>query len=145
MTCTYAVGTEPGFLSNLLGGKAPDVNRRGSGGGSEDSPEEGAAGSLSSPNNSGASCFQMDFPRCRNVRWWSRKRDMEGDSRGASSNNNSIGSDEEEINGGLSRKKLRLTRQQSAFLEETFKQHSTLNPVSQTNFSPIISESILTI
>nr|GMD84457.1 homeobox-leucine zipper protein HOX11-like isoform X3 [Ipomoea batatas] len=36
--------------------------------------------------------------------------------------------EDEIINGGLGRKKLRLTRQQSAFLEQTFKQHSTLNP-----------------
>nr|GMC71337.1 homeobox-leucine zipper protein HOX11-like isoform X1 [Ipomoea batatas] len=43
------------------------------------------------------------------IRWWSRKRDMEGDmmrEKGGSSNNNSIGSDElqSEINGGLGRK-----------------------------------------
>lgn len=37
-------------------------------------------------------------------------------------------SDEEE-NGGA-RKKLRLSREQSAFLEENFKDHSTLKPVS---------------
>nr|GMD90549.1 homeobox-leucine zipper protein HOX11-like [Ipomoea batatas] len=101
----WLVGSEPGLLSNLLAGKG-----RGSGGGSA----EAASGASSS------------FP----ARWRSRKRDMMRE-RGASSNNNSVGSDELEdeiINGGLGRKKLRLTRQQSAFLEQTFKQHSTLNP-----------------
>lgn len=38
-------------------------------------------------------------------------------------------SDEDEEGGGT-RKKLRLSKQQSAILEETFKLHSTLNPVS---------------
>ncbi|KAJ0252769.1 Homeobox-leucine zipper protein HAT2 [Hirschfeldia incana] len=38
-------------------------------------------------------------------------------------------SDEEEDGGGeTSRKKLRLSKNQSAFLEETFKEHNTLNP-----------------
>lgn len=40
----------------------------------------------------------------------------------------SRGSDEEE--GGTTRKKLRLSKEQSALLEESFKEHSTLNPVS---------------
>lgn len=38
-------------------------------------------------------------------------------------------SDEEDEDGPNSRKKLRLTKQQSSFLEESFKQHTTLNPV----------------
>ncbi|ESQ39881.1 hypothetical protein EUTSA_v10000990mg [Eutrema salsugineum] len=37
-------------------------------------------------------------------------------------------SDEEEDGGETSRKKLRLSKDQSAFLEETFKEHNTLNP-----------------
>ncbi|KAL0692857.1 hypothetical protein Bca4012_060037 [Brassica carinata] len=36
--------------------------------------------------------------------------------------------DEEEDGGETSRKKLRLSKEQSAFLEETFKEHNTLNP-----------------
>ncbi|XP_010256050.1 PREDICTED: homeobox-leucine zipper protein HOX11-like [Nelumbo nucifera] len=32
---------------------------------------------------------------------------------------------------GLTRKKLRLSKEQSAFLEETFKEHNILNPVSR--------------
>lgn len=40
-------------------------------------------------------------------------------------------SNEEEDGGdGAGRKKLRLTKEQSAMLEETFKEHNTLNPVS---------------
>lgn len=43
----------------------------------------------------------------------------------------SRGSDDEDANGGdMSRKKLRLSKEQSMLLEETFKEHSTLNPVS---------------
>nr|DAD41315.1 TPA_asm: hypothetical protein HUJ06_015638 [Nelumbo nucifera] len=38
-------------------------------------------------------------------------------------------SDEEE--NGLTRKKLRLSKERSAFLEESFKEHNTLNPVSR--------------
>ncbi|CAN8267152.1 unnamed protein product [Cochlearia groenlandica] len=37
-------------------------------------------------------------------------------------------SDEEEDGGETSRKKLRLSKDQSAYLEETFKEHNTLNP-----------------
>lgn len=43
----------------------------------------------------------------------------------------SRGSDDEEGGGGdNSRKKLRLTKEQSLVLEKTFKEHNTLNPVS---------------
>lgn len=46
---------------------------------------------------------------------------------------NSKGSDHGDEN-GLTRKKLRLSKQQSAFLENSFKEHSsTLNPVSNTD------------
>lgn len=37
--------------------------------------------------------------------------------------------DDVDENGNTNRKKLRLTKQQSQLLEETFKDHSTLNPV----------------
>lgn len=47
-------------------------------------------------------------------------------------------SDEEEEEGGGSttsytRKKLRLSKEQSCYLEESFKEHPTLNPVSTYN------------
>ena len=41
-------------------------------------------------------------------------------------------SDEED--GDTSRKKLRLSKDQSAILEESFKEHNTLNPVSSQSF-----------
>ncbi|KAK7378268.1 hypothetical protein VNO80_03706 [Phaseolus coccineus] len=64
------------------------------------------AAAVSSPN-SAVSSFQMDF--CRNSRKF-----CEGDS--------------EEDENGTARKKLRLSKTQSAFLEDSFKEHTTLNP-----------------
>ena len=85
-----------------------------------DEVEEGAA--LSSPN-SAMSSFQMDF----GIRIGSSrgKRDLEIETERASSR----ASDDDE--NGSTRKKLRLSKEQSAFLEESFKEHNTLNPVSQ--------------
>ncbi|XVE61275.1 hypothetical protein DITRI_Ditri06bG0026600 [Diplodiscus trichospermus] len=82
-----------------------------------DEAEEGAA--LSSPN-SPVSSFQMDFGiRNGNSRG---KRDLEVETERASSR----ASDDDE--NGSTRKKLRLSKEQSAFLEESFKEHNTLNP-----------------
>ncbi|KAL8258665.1 hypothetical protein R6Q59_026618 [Mikania micrantha] len=67
---------------------------------------EGPAAGKSSPNNSNSDV---------------RERDHRSSSRGAG-----MISDEEE--NGLTRKKLRLTKEQSAYLEDSFKEHSTLNP-----------------
>lgn len=47
---------------------------------------------------------------------------------GESGRASSRASDEDE--NGCTRKKLRLSKEQSAFLEESFKEHNTLNPVS---------------
>lgn len=47
---------------------------------------------------------------------------------GESERASSRASDEDE--NGSTRKKLRLSKEQSAFLEESFKEHNTLNPVS---------------
>ncbi|XVE75737.1 hypothetical protein DITRI_Ditri12bG0116800 [Diplodiscus trichospermus] len=82
-----------------------------------DEAEEGAA--LSSPN-SAVSSFQMDF----GIRNGSSrgKRDLEVEAERASSR----ASDDDE--NGSTRKKLRLSKEQSAFLEESFKEHNTLNP-----------------
>ncbi|KAL8213796.1 hypothetical protein R6Q57_003245 [Mikania cordata] len=94
----------------------------------------------SSPNNSNSgSSFQMDFSSIfKNGRsFHSRKRDnlelatvnlelvdvTERDQRACSRGGMS---DEDE--NGLTRKKLRLTKEQSAYLEDSFKEHSTLNP-----------------
>ncbi|KAM1184764.1 hypothetical protein PS2_013839 [Malus domestica] len=76
---------------------------------------EDTAAPLSSPNST-VSSFQMDFGMRSGGR--SSKRDMEVDADRAS--------DDEE--NGSTRKKLRLSKDQSAFLEESFKEHSTLNP-----------------
>ncbi|KAK7392780.1 hypothetical protein VNO78_21228 [Psophocarpus tetragonolobus] len=79
--------------------------------------EDGDDGtSLSSPN-SAVSPFQMDF-RNGNAEFGGRnKREQnEGDR----------ASDDDE--NGSTRKKLRLSKEQSAFLEESFKEHTTLNP-----------------
>ncbi|GFZ02751.1 homeobox leucine zipper protein [Actinidia rufa] len=86
--------------------------------------EDGVA-AASSPN-SGASSFQMDL--------WS----VGGSKRGSpeSAGGNDGGGDAERASSrvsddddnGLSRKKLRLSKDQSAYLEESFKEHSTLNP-----------------
>ena len=83
-----------------------------------DEVDDGA--DLSSPNST-VSSFQMDF----SVRNRGRtKRDLDVETERASSR----ASDDDE--NGSTRKKLRLSKEQSAFLEESFKEHSTLNPVS---------------
>ncbi|KAJ1432847.1 Leucine zipper, homeobox-associated [Sesbania bispinosa] len=87
--------------------------------------EDGDDGtSLSSSPNSAVSPFQMDFGmRNSNAEYGARnKREHEGEAERASSR----ASDDEE--NGSTRKKLRLSKEQSAFLEESFKEHSTLNP-----------------
>ncbi|KAK8475324.1 hypothetical protein V6N13_131250 [Hibiscus sabdariffa] len=79
--------------------------------------EEGAA--VSSPNST-VSSFQMEFGSIRNGS--SRgKRDLRGFEGERASD------DDDELNGST-RKKLRLSKEQSAFLEESFKEHNTLNP-----------------
>ncbi|KAE8697792.1 Homeobox-leucine zipper protein HAT14 [Hibiscus syriacus] len=82
-----------------------------------DEAEEGAA--QSSPN-SAVSSFPMDFGVTNGV---SRgKRNMEAETERGSSR----ASDDDE--NGSTRKKLRLSKEQSVFLEESFKEHNTLNP-----------------
>ncbi|XP_077234615.1 homeobox-leucine zipper protein HAT14-like [Tasmannia lanceolata] len=70
---------------------------------------------VSSPNST-VSSFQMDFSLYRG-----ESKNEEGMERVYSR-----ASDEEE--NVLTRKKLRLSKEQSAFLEESFKEHNTLNP-----------------
>ncbi|CAK8532195.1 unnamed protein product [Lathyrus sativus] len=95
---------------------------------------------LSSSPNSAASSFQMDL--CIYSRGGSggagggslsasggNKRDF-SDGEGYDQRNSSRVSDEDDNSGGVgnTRKKLRLSKDQSAFLEESFKEHHTLNP-----------------
>lgn len=93
-------------------------------GGGDD--HEGAGGGASatslnaSPNSVMSSApFPIDLTMFRSSSS-SSKRDFEHLAGGE-------GSDEEE-NGAGGRKKLRLSKEQSAFLEESFKEHHTLNP-----------------
>ncbi|RWW08817.1 hypothetical protein GW17_00027727 [Ensete ventricosum] len=89
---------------------------------------EERASSSSSPNST-VSCSQMDFSAQR------------GGGVGAAAvgrRASSRVSDEEE--NGLVRKKLRLSKEQSNSLEESFEEHSTLNPVSDptpVNINPV--------
>ncbi|KAK6941934.1 Leucine zipper, homeobox-associated [Dillenia turbinata] len=85
--------------------------------GSNRVPEEAG---VSSPN-SGVSSFQMELSLQRNKRDFEMTMN-EVDGERASSR----ASDDDE--NGLTRKKLRLSKEQSAFLEESFKEHNTLNP-----------------
>lgn len=81
---------------------------------------------VSSPN-SAVSSFRMDLSICRQGATGSGGNDNEN------GRTTSRASDEEE--NGSTRKKLRLSKEQSAFLEESFKEHNTLNPVSATLIS----------
>jgi hypothetical protein len=103
-----------------------DVNRAPSlseaGAAAEDDEEQddagaGAAAASSSPNNSAGS-FPTDF-----------SAHGQAGPGGGGDRAGSRASDEDE--GGSARKKLRLSKEQSAFLEESFKEHATLNPVSK--------------
>ncbi|KAF6139166.1 hypothetical protein GIB67_023219 [Kingdonia uniflora] len=72
---------------------------------------------VSSPNSTTVSSFQLDFSIHR-----ANKRDSET----AGLIDIERASDEDD--NALARKKLRLSKEQSAFLEESFKEHNTLNP-----------------
>ncbi|VVA20368.1 PREDICTED: homeobox-leucine zipper [Prunus dulcis] len=108
-------------------------DQNGGGGGSSENVNrvEEVAAVSSSPTNSGASSFQMDIGLySSNYRGSGGKRshspEAEGDE--GERQSNSRASDEDDINGINTRKKLRLSKEQSAFLEESFKEHHTLNP-----------------
>ena len=80
-----------------------------------------------SPHHSAVSSFSSGG--CRVVK---RERDLSSEEVEAAEIDqrlSSRASDEEEDGTTAARKKLRLTKDQSALLEESFKQHSTLNPV----------------
>ncbi|XP_015066232.1 homeobox-leucine zipper protein HOX11-like [Solanum pennellii] len=87
---------------------------------------------VSSPN-SVASSFRMDFglfKSCVNIVGVGNKRNSEsagGNDGGEPERASSRASDDDE-NGANTRKKLRLSKEQSAYLEESFKEHHTLNP-----------------
>ncbi|XP_040383624.1 homeobox-leucine zipper protein HOX11 [Oryza brachyantha] len=105
-----------------------DVNRPPSSGGgygaAEEEQDDAAGAALSSSPNNSAGSFPMD--------------DYSGQGRGgndsapgaggAGGGDRSCSRASDEDDGGSARKKLRLSKEQSAFLEESFKEHSTLNP-----------------
>jgi hypothetical protein len=66
-----------------------------------------------------------------------RERDLSSEEVEVEKVSSRVISDEDE-DGPNARKKLRLTKEQSALLEESFKQHSTLNPVIHLSLSPTI-------
>ncbi|XP_068663500.1 homeobox-leucine zipper protein HOX11-like [Aristolochia californica] len=86
--------------------------------------DDGAA--ISSPNST-VSSFQMDFSIYkRGIAAKRKDSDPTAANETEMDRASSRASDEEE--NGLARKKLRLSKEQSAFLEESFKEHNTLNP-----------------
>ncbi|KAK8951826.1 Homeobox-leucine zipper protein HOX27 [Platanthera zijinensis] len=78
-------------------------------------PSADETAAMSSSPNSAVSSFHVDFAG------------GVGASAAAEQDRTSSRASDEEDNGG-SRKKLRLSKDQSAFLEESFKEHNTLNP-----------------
>ncbi|KAJ7520467.1 hypothetical protein O6H91_19G007000 [Diphasiastrum complanatum] len=82
-----------------------------------------------SPTSSTRSPFQMDGIRIAESNYAKRERDREKtqelDDRTCEINSRGASDEEEGCN---PRKKLRLSKEQSALLEESFKEHSTLNP-----------------
>ncbi|CAI8584228.1 unnamed protein product [Vicia faba] len=105
----HALGVEPARMS--------DVNRFRLAASVEDTTDEGAA--VSSPN-SAVSSFQMDF--------YIMNRNGNAAEGAERNNSRERGADSDDEENGSTRKKLRLTKEQSAFLEDSFKEHTTLNP-----------------
>jgi homeobox-leucine zipper protein len=62
-----------------------------------------------------------------------RERVEEAETAERASSTATLRSGAEDDDDGSTRKKLRLTKEQSALLEDRFKEHSTLNPVSTTS------------
>jgi homeobox-leucine zipper protein len=86
----------------------------------EEDDEDGAAAALSSsPNDSGGS-FPLDLSAHGRMEAAAQRRPV--------ASARPLGP--ATTTGASARKKLRLSKDQSAFLEESFKEHSTLNPVS---------------
>ena len=83
-----------------------------------------------SPHNS-HSAVSNSFSSGRVVK---RERDLSSEEVEVEKVSSRVISDEDE-DGPNARKKLRLTKEQSALLEESFKQHSTLNPVIHLSLS----------
>ncbi|EOA21022.1 hypothetical protein CARUB_v10001356mg [Capsella rubella] len=90
--------------------------------------EEEAVPSMSvSPPNSVTSSFQLDFGiKSYGYERRSNKRDIDDEVERSASR--ACSNEDNDDENGSTRKKLRLSKDQSAFLEDSFKEHSTLNP-----------------
>ena len=125
-TATAATSTFEPFLTLGLSGesylvtasKKIDVNK----GGYLHNHEEPAAGDMYRQASPHSAVSSFSSGRVK------RERDLSSEEVELEKNSSRV-SDEDE-DGVNARKKLRLTKEQSALLEESFKQHSTLNPVS---------------
>ncbi|KAL6555457.1 Homeobox-leucine zipper protein [Orobanche gracilis] len=97
------------------------------------------------PSSSSSSSFRMDFTIFRSSSSSPRpagsKRDLEQINNNSSGDNEADRGSDEDENGSMARKKLRLSKQQSAFLEESFKEHSTLNPAAGWLYWPRLGTS----
>ncbi|CAI0406632.1 unnamed protein product [Linum tenue] len=117
----WLIATDPALTSSAHGAmdgstqaRRLEVNRF--------SGEEGDDGAALSSPNSGGSSLQMDFgvgSGGAGGAFGPGKRDLEAAEAERASDDDENGS---------TRKKLRLSKDQSAFLEESFKEHNTLNP-----------------
>ncbi|XP_047066368.1 homeobox-leucine zipper protein HOX27-like [Lolium rigidum] len=99
--------------------RTPSVAPGAAGTQEEEDDEDGAAAAFSSsPNDSGGS-FPLDLSAHGGL-------EMAAAAQAGGERSSSRASDDDD--GASARKKLRLSKDQSAFLEESFKEHSTLNP-----------------
>lgn len=119
-----AVGFEPSLTLGLSGDHAP---ARTVDGANKVCSKQSMGGNLYRQDSGGGSSYSNVSVK--------RERDIineEGETERVVCSRMSDEDDEGVING---RKKLRLTKAQSALLEESFKQHSTLNPVNSLSLS----------
>uniref|UniRef100_A0A0D9X8P6 Homeobox domain-containing protein n=1 Tax=Leersia perrieri TaxID=77586 RepID=A0A0D9X8P6_9ORYZ len=115
-------GVEPAAARGFDVNRAPSV----AAGMEDDEDGPGAAPALSSsPNDSGGS-FPLDLSGHGGIRGGAGGEAPAAAAHGGGERSSSRASDDDE--GASARKKLRLSKEQSAFLEESFKEHSTLNP-----------------
>ncbi|CAH2073822.1 unnamed protein product [Thlaspi arvense] len=104
----------------------PENSQQGGGATVAEEEDEAVPRMSVSPPNSVTSSFRLDFGiKSYGYERRSNKRDIDDEvERSASRASNEDNDDEN----GTTRKKLRLSKDQSAFLEDSFKEHSTLNP-----------------
>ncbi|KAF4364731.1 homeobox-leucine zipper protein HOX11 [Cannabis sativa] len=92
----------------------------------EEADETTVLSSSPNSNSGGTSSFHMDIG-LYNYRGSGGNNKRDQYSEGEAERSSPRASDDDDVNGN-NRKKLRLSKDQSAFLEESFKEHNTLNP-----------------